>query len=48
MEDAYALPEIVTLRFDQSCVRRKARIVWRQGRDAGLCFIKQSDADEDE
>lgn len=48
MEDAYTLPEIVTLRFEQSCVRKKARIAWRQGRDAGLCFIKQGDAGETE
>ncbi|MEM9616331.1 MAG: PilZ domain-containing protein [Pseudomonadota bacterium] len=40
MEDAYALPDIVTLRFDQSGVRRKARVAWRQDRDIGLCFIK--------
>ncbi len=45
MEHAYTLPEVVTLRFDQSCVRRKARITWRQGRDAGLCFIKPENAD---
>lgn len=40
MEDAYALPDTVTLRFDQSGVRRKARVAWRQDRDIGLCFIK--------
>ena len=47
MEAAYPLPEIVTLRFEQSCVRRKARIAWRQGREAGLCFIKQDEANGD-
>jgi len=43
MEGAYTLPEVVTLRFDQSCVRKKARVAWIQGREAGLCFIKQSE-----
>ena len=48
METDYHLPEYVTLRFDQSCVRRRARIVWRHGRDAGLCFVKHTEeADTD-
>ncbi|MHA7873380.1 MAG: PilZ domain-containing protein [Hyphococcus sp.] len=37
------LPEIVTLRFDQSAVRRKARVVWRQGREAGLWFVREDE-----
>ena len=45
MEDTYPLPKIVTLRFDQSCVRKIARVAWTQGREAGLCFIKQSGDD---
>ena len=45
MEGAYALPEVVVLIGAQSHFRKRARIAWQQGRDAGLEFI--TDADED-
>ncbi len=48
MEDVIDLPETVVLRFDQSGIRKNARVVWRQDRDAGLCFIKNGDNDESE
>jgi PilZ domain-containing protein len=46
MEDTYELPEFVMLRFDQSGVKKKARIAWRQDRDIGLSFIKEERDDE--
>lgn len=48
MEGIFELPEFVVLRFDQSGVKRKARIAWRQDRDIGLTFIKEErDDDQD-
>ena len=43
MEGIFELPETVVLRFDQSGVRKKARIAWRQDRDIGLSFIKDEE-----
>ena len=48
MEDVIDLPETVVLRFDQSGIRKNARVVWRQDRDAGLCFIKNEETEENE
>ena len=48
MEDIIDLPETVVLRFDQSGIRKTARVVWQQDRDAGLCFIKNEEPDETE
>lgn len=48
MEGAYTLPEEVTLSFDQSCVKRKARIAWRHDRELGLEFIKDEKPEKPE
>ncbi len=46
MEDIIDLPETVILRFDQSGIRKTARVVWRQDRDAGLAFVQEENSDE--
>lgn len=48
MEDAYDLPEIVVLRFEQTGVKKKARIAWRQDREIGLSFIKDEQREDQE
>jgi len=36
---AETLPDQVTIRLDPATPRRTARVVWREGRDAGLEFL---------
>ncbi len=46
MEDNYELPELISLRFEQSGVERRARIAWRQDLEIGLSFIKDDNDEE--
>jgi len=46
MEDNYELPELISLRFEQSGIERRARIAWRQDLEIGLSFIKEDDDEE--
>ena len=48
LEGAYDLPDVVVLRFEQTGVKKKARIAWRQDRDIGLSFIKEEKPEEQE
>ena len=40
MEAEYSFPEIVVLRFDQTGVVKKAKVIWRDETDVGLQFLK--------